>query len=370
MSGQTRLTVFLTGGAGVLGDTLIDQLAERYHLVCLTRRSSIRHPGVETLRGDICQPHMGLSHADYLALTKRVDWVIHCAAITRLDGHAEAVFSVNYQGTEQVLQFVRDADVPLYHISTAFTHPCDYHPGVMPSTPYEVVKRQAETLVREAGVPVSIFRPSIIIGDSHSGHMPMLQGFHLTMGLMMSGYLPIIPCPEGGRVDVIARDVAAAGIASALDQRLIGDDYFLTNGPQALDIRTLLDLMCEQMQDQSTPFQRPRCMNPDIYERLVRPVFLPAPRREHPRSPRPGDPTVPLRQPAAAAAQLPGATVAGPAPGPALTAPGVGAYLGMPGAQAFGHATHAEDSGSGRAPWRTGHGGLNDEQLHPPARRA
>lgn len=146
----------------------------------------------------------------------------------------------------------------------------------MPSTPYEEVKRQAETLVREAGVPVSIFRPSIIIGDSHSGHMPILQGFHLTMGLMMSGYLPIIPCPEAGRVDVIARDVAAAGIASALDQRLIGDDYFLSNGPQALDIRTLLDLMCAEMQDQGKPFQRPRCMNPDIYERLVRPVFLPA----------------------------------------------------------------------------------------------
>ncbi|EKT4484449.1 SDR family oxidoreductase [Pseudomonas putida] len=276
MSGPSRLTVFLTGGAGVLGDTLIDQLADRYHLVCLTRRSSIRHPGVETVRGDICQPYLGLASADYLALTKRVDWVIHCAAITRLDGHAEAVFSVNYQGTEQVLEFVRDADVPLYHISTAFTHPCDYHPGVMPSTPYEVVKRQAESLVRDAGVPVSIFRPSIIIGDSHSGHMPMLQGFHLTMGLMMSGYLPIIPCPEDGRVDVIARDVAAAGIASALDQRLIGDDYFLSNGPQALDIRTLLDLMCAEMQDQGKPFQRPRCMNPDIYERLVRPVFLPA----------------------------------------------------------------------------------------------
>lgn len=92
MSGPTRLTVFLTGGAGVLGDTLIDQLAERYHLICLTRRSSINHPGVETLRGDICQPRLGLSGTDYLALTKRVDWVIHCAAITRLDGHAEAVF--------------------------------------------------------------------------------------------------------------------------------------------------------------------------------------------------------------------------------------------------------------------------------------
>ncbi|HKS13854.1 MAG TPA: SDR family oxidoreductase [Pseudomonas sp.] len=276
MSGSKRLTVFLTGGAGVLGDTLIGQLADRYHLVCLTRRSSICHPGVETLRGDICQPRLGLASSDYLALARRVDWVIHCAAITRLDGHAEAVFSVNYQGTEQVLEFVRDAQVPLYHISTAFTHPCDYHPGVMPSTPYEVVKRQAEQLVREAGVPVSIFRPSIIIGDSQTGHMPILQGFHLTMGLMMLGYLPIIPCPEDGRVDVIARDVAAAGIVSALDQRLIGNDYFLSNGPQALDIRTLLDLMCTQMQQQPEPFQRPRCMNPDIYERLVRPVFLPA----------------------------------------------------------------------------------------------
>ncbi|MCG8296407.1 MULTISPECIES: SDR family oxidoreductase [Pseudomonas] len=276
MSGPSRMTVFLTGGAGVLGDTLIDQLAERYDLICLTRRSAIRHPGVETLRGDICQPRLGLSAADYLALLPRIDWVIHSAAITRLDGHAEAVFSVNYQGTEQVLQLVRDAQVPLYHISTAFTHPCDYHPGVMPSTPYEIVKRQAETLVREAGVPVSIFRPSIIIGDSQTGHMPILQGFHLTMGLMMSGYLPIIPCPEGGRVDVIARDVAAAAIVSALDQRLIGDDYFLSNGPQALDIRTLLDLMCAEMAQQGKPFQRPRCMNPDIYERLVRPVFLPA----------------------------------------------------------------------------------------------
>ncbi len=91
--------------------------------------------------------------------------------------YIDQIFSVNYLGTENVVNFVQQADVPLYHISTAFTHPCDYYEGVQAETPYEVAKRQAETLVRSAGIDVSIFRPSIIIGDSDSGTCPTSRGF-------------------------------------------------------------------------------------------------------------------------------------------------------------------------------------------------
>ncbi|VXC40914.1 SDR family oxidoreductase [Pseudomonas sp. 8O] len=276
MSGNSKITVLITGGSGVLGDSLISKLADRYHLVCLVRRRSIRHDGVELVYGDIRQPRMGLSANAYVALLARIDWVIHCAAVTRLNGHNAEIFEVNCQGTVHVLAFARDADVPFYHVSTAFTLPCEYHTGVLPQTPYEATKRKAETLVREAGVAASIFRPSIIIGDSLDGHIPNLQGFHLSMGLVMSGFLPIIPCPESGRVDLIPRDVVAAAIASALDQRLIGDDYNLTSGAQALEFSMMLDLMCAEMQQQHKPFRRPRCLQPDVYERLVRPVFLPA----------------------------------------------------------------------------------------------
>jgi len=276
MSEQQKLTVLLTGGSGVLGESLIDCRAEDFDLVCLARKSRIRHPRVEVLKGDICSPRLGLDVGDYEALLKRVDWVIHAAAVTRMDGDIDQIFSVNYLGTENVVNFVQQANVPLYHISTAFTHPCDYYEGVQAETPYEVAKRQAETLVRSAGIDVSIFRPSIIIGDSDSGHMPNFQGFHMTMGLMMSGVLPIVPCPPAGYIDLIARDVAARAIANALRQRLIGADYFLTSGPQALDLNGLLDLMCQSMEAQAQAFTRPRCMAPDIYERLIRPVFLPA----------------------------------------------------------------------------------------------
>ncbi|AZF16090.1 SDR family oxidoreductase [Pseudomonas sp. R3-18-08] len=276
MSAQQKLTVLLTGGSGVLGESLIDCLAEDFDLVCLARKSRIRDPRVEVLTGDICSPRLGLAADVHAALLERVDWVIHAAAVTRLDGDIDQIFSVNYLGTENVVAFVKQAKVPLYHISTAFTHPCDYYEGVQAETPYEVAKRQAETLVRSAGIDVSIFRPSIIIGDAKTGFMPNFQGFHMTMGLMMSGVLPIVPCPSAGYVDLIARDVAAQGITNALRQRLIGEDYFLTSGPQSLDLDGLLDLMCQSMQAQAQPFTRPRCLAPDIYERLIRPVFLPA----------------------------------------------------------------------------------------------
>lgn len=276
MPEHRKLTVLLTGGAGVLGASLIEQLADDYHLTCLTRKSRIEHPAVQSVKGDICLPNLGLDDATYERLVAQVDWVIHAAAVTRLDGEIDQIFSVNYLGTENVVRFVQQAGVPLYHISTAFTHPCDYATGVQAETPYEVAKRQAETLVRTSGIDASIFRPSIIIGDADSGRMPAFQGFHMTMGLMMSGFLPIVPCPEDGHIDLIARDVAAQAIANALAHRLIGQDYYLTSGTRALKLNGLLDLMCESMHNQATAFSRPRCMAPDIYERLVRPVFLPA----------------------------------------------------------------------------------------------
>ncbi len=68
MSEQQKLTVLLTGGSGVLGESLIDCLAEDFDLVCLARKSRIRHPRVEVLKGDICSPRLGLDVGDYEAL--------------------------------------------------------------------------------------------------------------------------------------------------------------------------------------------------------------------------------------------------------------------------------------------------------------
>jgi nucleoside-diphosphate-sugar epimerase len=268
--------IFLTGGAGVLGGALIECLAGQYPLVCLTRQSMLRRADVETLRGDIREAHFGLGEHAFRALAGRIDWIVHAGAVTRLDGGEEEIHAVNCVGTRNVLALAELSGKPLYHISTAFTHPCDYFEGVMAATPYELSKRRAEALVRESGVPASIFRPSIVIGDAATGAMPNFQGLHTVLGLALVGGLPIVPSPPSAYVDVIARDVAARAIKAALDRKAIGDDYFVTSGAAAPRIAAMLELLEHVSAEHGRAFVRPRCMLPDIYERLIKPAFLPS----------------------------------------------------------------------------------------------
>lgn len=254
----------------------IGALAGKYRLICLARKSVIRHSDVEIVQGDITQPRFGLHESQFDAIARRIDWIVHSAAITRLDGDSDEIHRANVVGTQQVLELAARSGKPLYHISTAFTHDCDYFEGVVPATSYEFSKRLAEQLVRRSGLPVTIFRPSIIIGDAATGVMPGFQGFHLTVGLVFSGVLPIVPCPAQARVDVIARDVAALAIKMALDRELIGGDFFLTSGDKAPTVDKIVDLLAGVARENGVLFARPRCMHPDIFERLIKPVFLPS----------------------------------------------------------------------------------------------
>lgn len=185
MSGKERMTVLLTGGAGVLGSALIEQLMPDYRLICLTHKTPIHVSGVEQIQADISQPLLGLSQRGFDELCGKIQWIIHSAAITRLTGKPKEIFTVNSTGTQNMLEVARHSRAPLYHISTAFTHPCDYFPGVGEMTPCEMAKRQAEQKVRESGLCTSIFRPSILIGNARGGHMPQIQGLHATMALVM-----------------------------------------------------------------------------------------------------------------------------------------------------------------------------------------
>ncbi len=270
-----KRAIFITGGAGVLGESLIACLADDYRVICLTRRSSIADPRVESVRGDIGEPQLGLDDASYAALAANIDWVIHSAAITQLDGDEAAIERANYQGTVNMLALAERARVPMYHVSTAYTHDCDFYDGVMPATPYERAKKRAEKLVLGSGQPVSVFKPSMVIGDAATGVMPNFQGFHMTLALSMSGILPIVPCAAEAFADVVARDVAARAIRLALDREVLGETFYLTSGDRTPTVGRVAQVLAEVAESSGQPYFRPRCMQPDVFERLVKPVFLP-----------------------------------------------------------------------------------------------
>jgi hypothetical protein len=95
-------------------------------------------------------------------------------------------------------------------------------------------------------------------------------------GLLLKSSLPIIPVSPHYYLDFVPQDVVVNVIAELINQDHIGGEWWLTAGEQALTVREIIDLCLDHSQDLiGSPVASPRIVNPDVFERLIRPVFLP-----------------------------------------------------------------------------------------------
>ncbi|MYS56661.1 NAD-dependent epimerase/dehydratase family protein, partial [Streptomyces sp. SID6013] len=117
---RERPTLLLTGGSGVLGRALIDELAPDYDLLCLRRSRPLHDPRVRELEGDLLAPRLGLSPGAWYELALRVDVVLHSAAQTNWRTPPEEIMRTNTLGAETLIDLAARADAPFYLVSTAF----------------------------------------------------------------------------------------------------------------------------------------------------------------------------------------------------------------------------------------------------------
>jgi thioester reductase-like protein len=205
-----RKNFFLTGATGFLGSHLTARLLEDGHEVKVLARSSknasakarveeiLRDVGVNrfenlrVLEGDISLPHLGLNDSERREVVSSTDEVWHCAASLSFqqDERAE-IFRMNLDGTRHVLDLVKD--VPgrrLHHVSTAYIAgnrsdvalENEIDVGQTFKNLYEESKCRAELIVSDAhragAVAASVYRPSIVIGDSRSGRVTHFHGVY------------------------------------------------------------------------------------------------------------------------------------------------------------------------------------------------
>jgi nucleoside-diphosphate-sugar epimerase len=273
--GAARRTVLLTGASGVVGRALLQRLRD-FDVTCLVHRSPVSGPNVTTVLGDVAKPMFGLAEQAYKELAASVDAVIHCAAITdlnRTDGSLEAT---NIAGTAHVAAFAAAANAVLYHVSTAFVHITVDGARGRTAIGYAASKSAAEQLLRSSSVPHVILRPSVVIGDSVSGEIAAFQGLHQVVAGMFAGIVPMIPFDPGWPIDFVPADVAADAIACVVENRVGAGEFWISAGEKALRLDEGVAVVVEFARQLGVTIDPPRFVPPDMFDRLIGPVFLDA----------------------------------------------------------------------------------------------
>ena len=278
-------TVFITGATGVLGSSLLppflkekdtelrlliraknrENLEDRLDKLLSYHGENYRDESLKkrivAMIGDTTQEKLGLSKQDISSLVKEASHIVHAAASVNMKMSEEEARKISVSSTAEVLSLSHAAKErgvfkKLDYVSTlgvagmrrgkipedSSLQPPGYH------NTYESSKAEAEDLVRRymsTGLPVSIHRPSMIVGDSRNGKIINFQIFYYILeflsGRFTAGFLP----NTNVQLDTISSDTVARAIyLSSCSEEACGKTFHLASGPEdSLSINKIAELV-------------------------------------------------------------------------------------------------------------------------------
>ena len=266
--------IFITGVTGFLGNELVKGLLNDYsdgNIYLLIRSNkrltaqerfnnylnelsndlsldkAVLKERLQLVEGDVESPKLGLSDSDFQNLAQKIDGIYHSAASVHLTAPIEIIRKTNVTGTLHVLQLGEMAMQKgglkaFHHVSTAYI--AGKRKGIIYekdldcvqkfNNNYEQCKFEAEKLVEtyHSKIPITVFRPSIIMGHSKTG---WTNAFNVLYEPMRMGYfnsLPVIPISPKATIDIVPIDFVSESLLylSHLDEGISGKTFHLSIG--------------------------------------------------------------------------------------------------------------------------------------------
>jgi thioester reductase-like protein len=164
--------------------------------------------------GDITTSGLGLDDAVRARLLDGPLEIFHLAAVYDLSVAPEIAWRVNVDGTRHVVDLARAAAEGaglrrLQYVSTCYVsgrydglfYEDDLELGQRFANHYDHTKHEAERVVakaRDAGLPVTIYRPSVVVGDSATGRTQKFDGpYYVLQLLLRQRGTALMPLPRG-----------------------------------------------------------------------------------------------------------------------------------------------------------------------------
>ena len=287
------MAIFLTGSTGYIGAHVAANLLEQHDAgLNLLIRGKDAHDAevrlwramqlhmdfsrfyeflqtrIRIFRGDLSYPLFGLGQDDYERLTHTTDSIIHCAASLNRKSE-KSCLNVNLRGTLEVVQLARRSHY--YHglrrfsfVSTVavagkrqdevVTEDRSIDWSRSDYDPYARTKKFGEHMVRELlpETPITIFRPSIVLGDSRyaaTTQFDMVKSFVFLAGL------PVLPFRANDKIDIVNVDFVADAIATLHQKEQPQfDTYHLSSGTGSQTFRQVTDALATAQQKRKPIF--------------------------------------------------------------------------------------------------------------------
>lgn len=272
-------TIFLTGFPGFIASRLVRRLArDGGKFLLLVQQAFATHAQRELeeiardtrtslgdfrlLEGDISRPDLGLNAADLEVAQSESTLLFHLAALYDLAVAREPAILVNVTGTKNVNRFAKSAPLLRHYHYVSTCYVAGKRRGLILETElehnagfrnyYEETKYLAETEVAALmpEVPITIHRPSVVLGDSVTGETAKFDGIYYLIKYLLKSPALFSILNIGNRqvkLNLVPVDFVVESIAAlAHDSRAVGKTLQLAD-PNPLSTRELFDVIAREI---------------------------------------------------------------------------------------------------------------------------
>ncbi len=282
-------TIFMTGFPGFIAGRLVERLAKPETQIFLlvqknfidkalkdvaviAKKTNTPLDNFALVEGDITLKNLGINEADLEIVRRQTTDVYHLAAIYDLEVAKDLAQKVNVEGTRNVNKLVKSLpNLRRYnYISTCYV--AGKREGIIYENElehkeefrnfYEETKYLAELEVEKLKdeLPVTIFRPSVVCGDSKTGETAKYDGIYYVIRFLLK-FPEIFRLVNVGnndvRLNLVPVDfVVDSMIALANDEKAVGKTIALAD-PNPLTTKNLCDAIAEAVTNKKSVITPP-----------------------------------------------------------------------------------------------------------------